>query len=69
MKCFFWIIQPIIHYSFGLFKLTVRQNKKGRLCNNSKIETIISKQLSVENKAKLSQPTRADVVTIAKLTH
>ena len=42
---------------------------KGRFCNNSEVDTLISKQLSVENKAKLSQPTRADFVTIAKLTH
>ena len=37
--------------------------------NNSEIETLISKRLSVENKAKLTQLTRADFVTIAKLTH
>ena len=42
---------------------------KGRFCNNSEIDTLISKRLSVENKVKLSQLTRADFVTIAKLTH
>ena len=39
---------------------------KGRFCNNSEIETLISKRLYVENKAKLSQLIRADFVTIAK---
>ena len=39
---------------------------KGRVCNNSKIDTLISKRLYVENKAKLSQLTRAEFVTIAK---
>ena len=29
--------------------------KQGRICNNSEIDTLISKRLSVENKAKLSQ--------------
>ena len=42
---------------------------KGRCCHNSEIDTRISKRLSEENKAKLSEPTRADFVTIAKLTH
>ena len=42
---------------------------KGRFCNNSDIATLISKRLSVENKAKLYQLTRADSVAIAKLTH
>ena len=28
---------------------------KGRFCNNSTIDTLIAKHLSVENKAKLSQ--------------
>ena len=42
---------------------------KGRLCNNSQIDTLNSKRLSVENKAKLSQLTRAGFATIAKLTH
>ena len=41
---------------------------KGRFCNNSEIDRLISKRLSVENKVKLSQLTRADFVTIAKLT-
>ena len=40
---------------------------KGRFCNNSEINTIISKRSSVEKKAKLFQLTRADFVTIAKL--
>ena len=42
---------------------------KGRFCNNSEIDILTSKRLSVENKAKLSEPTRADFVAIAKLTH
>ena len=42
---------------------------KGRFCNNSAIDTLISDLLSVENKVKLSQLTRAYFVTIAKLTH
>ena len=42
---------------------------KARFYNNSEIDTRISKQLSIENKAKLSQLTRPDFVTIAKLTH
>ena len=36
-------------------------SNKGRFCNNSQIDTLISKWLSVENKAKLSQLTRADL--------
>ena len=44
-------------------------SNRDRLSNNSEIDTLISKRISVENKAKLSQPTRADFVTIAKLTH
>ena len=42
---------------------------KGRFCNNSGVHTLILKRLSIENKAKLSQLTRADFVTIPKLTH
>ena len=42
---------------------------KGRFGNNSQIDILISKRLSVENKAKLSQLTRADFATIAKFTH
>ena len=42
---------------------------KGRFRNNSKIDTLISKRLSVENKAKLSHLTWADFETIAQLTH
>ena len=42
---------------------------KGRFCNNSEIDTLNSKGLSVENKAKPSQLTRADFVTISRLTH
>ena len=42
---------------------------KGMFCKNSEIDTLISKRLSVENKAKLSQLTRADFVAIAKLIH
>ena len=42
---------------------------KGKVCNNSEIYTLISKWLSIEKKAKLSQITRADFVTIAKLKH
>ena len=49
-------------------KYALRINK-GRLCNNSQIYTLIAKPLSAENKAKLSQLTRADFVTIAKFTH
>ena len=45
------------------------KENKGRFCNNSEIEIQFSKRLSVENKAKLSQLTRADFVTIAKMTH
>ena len=30
-------------------------SNKGRFCNNSEIDTLISKRLSVKNKAKLSQ--------------
>ena len=42
---------------------------KGRFYNNNEINALISKRLSVENKAKLSQLTRADFVRIAKLAH
>ena len=44
-------------------------SNKGRFCNNSNIDTLISRRLSVENNAKLSQLTRADFVTMAILTH
>ena len=47
----------------------LHHNNKGRFCNNSAIDTLLSKWLSVENKAKFSQLTRPDFVTIAKLTH
>ena len=50
-------------------KMYVLSLNKGRFCKNSEIDTLISKLLSVENKAKLSPLTRADFVTIAKLTH
>ena len=40
---------------------------KGRFCSNRKIDTLISKRLSVENKVKLSQLIWADFVTIAHL--
>ena len=42
---------------------------KGKFCNNSEIDTLIYKRLCLENKAKLSQLTRADFVRTAKLTH
>ena len=42
---------------------------RDRFCNNSKFDKLISKQFSVENKAKLSQLTRVDFATIAKLTN
>ena len=48
---------------------TIRVPNKGRFCDKIEIYTLIPKRLSVENKAKLSQLTRADFVTIAKLTH
>ena len=35
--------------------LKTRKPNKGRFCNNSEIDTLISKRLSVENKAKLFQ--------------
>ena len=40
---------------------------KSRFCNNSDIDTLFSKPISVENKVKLSQLTRADFVALAKL--
>ena len=40
---------------------------KGRFCNNSEIYTLISKRLSVENKAKLSQLT--NLVDISRNEH
>ena len=58
-----------IYLFFCLTRSSTALANEGRFCNNSKINTLISKQLSVENKAKLSQLTRADFVTIAKLTH
>ena len=42
-------------------------SNKGTFCNNSEIDTLISNGLSVENKVKLSQPTKVDFVRIAKL--
>ena len=45
------------------------QHNNGKFCNNRKIDIIISKRLYVENKAKLSQLTRADFVTMSELTH
>ena len=41
-------------FCFWFFRLVIQHNK-GRLCYNSKIDTLISKRLSIENKAKLSQ--------------
>ena len=38
----------------------------GRFCNDSEIDTPVSKQLYVENKAKLSQLTRADTFEFIK---
>ena len=51
---------------FEVFGMT-RPNK-GRFYNNSEIDTLISKRLSVENKAKLSQleTARADKVIICR---
>ena len=40
-----------------------------RFRKNSEFDTLISNRLSVENKAKHSQLTRADFVTIAKTKH
>ena len=51
---------------FGLFTVCSKSNdqkrlrlhqwfNKGRFCNNSESDTLISKRVSVENKAKLSQ--------------
>ena len=53
----------------GAIERTKRNSRLtgGRFCNNSKIDKLISKRLYVENKAKLSQLSRADFVTIAKL--
>ena len=53
----------------GAIDINVLSQNKGRFCNNSEIDTLISKRFSVENKAKLSQLTRADFVTIANWTH
>ena len=50
----------------GRSTLVINTNKI-RFCSNYGIDTLISKLLSVENKAKLSQPTRAYFVTIATL--
>ena len=44
-------------------------NNKGSFGNNNQSDTLISKRLSVENKAKLSQLTRADFVTMVKVTY
>ena len=44
--------------------------EKGRqILQQKRIDTLLSKRLSAENKAKLSRLTSADFVTIAKLTH
>ena len=43
-------------------------NKKCRFCSNNEIDTLISKRLYVENKAKLSELTRANLVAITKVT-
>ena len=53
------------HFHFIIFT----RSNKCRFCDNSEIDTLISKRSSVENKAKLSQLTSADFATIAKLTH
>ena len=41
----------------AVYKLNKHSHEvnKGGFCNNSEIDTLISKRLSVENKAKLSQ--------------
>ena len=54
--------------AFGRIGKLDRTNKS-RFGNNNEIDTLISKRFSVENKAKLSQLTRVDFVTITKLTH
>ena len=46
--CFYYIFAIVIGYCSIV-------NNKGRFCNNCKIDTLISKWLSVEKKAKLSQ--------------
>ena len=47
--------QVILSSFRGNFNSNIAYNNKGRFCNNSEIDTLISKRLSVENKAKLSQ--------------
>ena len=40
-------------------------NQQGHISNTSEMETLISKLLSIKNRAKLFQLTRVDFVTIA----
>ena len=53
----------------GKMHFSIKRNiitlNKGRFCNNSQIDTLISKRLSVENKAKLSQLETQDTSSAA----
>ena len=51
--------QPIEDVKLNKRSVLLLELHKGRFWNNSQIDKLISKRLSVENKAKLSQPTRA----------
>ena len=56
----FIVFVTVRFYSFTVahmeqIPITFRPIKKGRFCNNIEIYTLISKQLSTENKAKLSR--------------
>ena len=43
--------------TISIRKTNLHQDNEGRLCNNSEIDTIVSKRWSLENKAKLSATT------------
>ena len=53
--CFLKERQFFFAINLAITKTTRQQDNKGRFCNNSEIDTLISERLSVENKAKLSQ--------------
>ena len=64
-----WVCHFYAIFIFHINLLLLLFINKGRFCNNSEIYTLISKGLSVETTAKLSQLTRTDFATIAKFTH
>ena len=58
-----------VRCSSDTFAAMLLRIKQGQISNNSDIDTLTSKRLSVENKGKLSQLTRADFVIVGKVAY